>query len=81
MSDIINKPDHYTKGRQYEPLDVMQDWGLIENHYLACAFKYIARFDRKDDAVVDLKKAVFYLEREITRRSNQKVVSLTRKMK
>lgn len=49
MSDIIYKPDLYTKGRQYEPLHVMQGWGLIENHCLACAFKYIARCDRTLD--------------------------------
>lgn len=66
----IDSPDHYVKGRKYEPLDVIEDWGLVHNYYLANALKYIARYDRKDtdNPTEDLKKAVFYLTREIKRR-------------
>ena len=67
MSDPVNQPDHYVAGRKYEPIDVMEDWGLINNFYLASAFKYIARCGRKGSAAEDLKKAVFYLNREIQR--------------
>ena len=76
MSDIIFSPDHYIKGRKYEPLDVMQDWGLIHNHHLACAFKYIARCARKDDSVQDLRKAIFYPSREIERLSGSNVLNM-----
>ena len=27
--DIINKPSHYAEGRKYEPIEVMEDWGLL----------------------------------------------------
>tara|TARA_B100000614_G_C14242313_1_gene367173 strand:- start:257 stop:499 length:243 start_codon:yes stop_codon:yes gene_type:complete len=72
--DSINTPKHYIEGRKYQPLDILEDWDLVKNHYLACAFKYIARCGRKDDALTDLKKAVFYLEREIHRRENKNVL-------
>lgn len=63
MSDMVNRPDHYCKGRQYEPLNVISDWNL--NYRLGSALKYISRAGRKQDAAEDLKKAVFYLQREI----------------
>ena len=67
--DAINHPNHYVKGRKYEPLHVIEDWGLIYNYYLANAVKYIARYGRKDveDPKDDLRKAVFYLQRAIDR--------------
>ena len=65
MTDMVNHPPHYVEGRQYEPLDVISDWGL--NYRLGSALKYISRAGRKDPSktVEDLRKAVFYLEREI----------------
>jgi len=62
--DNINHPPHYTFGK-IEPLDIIEDWKL--NYHLGNALKYIARAGRKDPdkKVEDLKKAVFYLEREI----------------
>lgn len=67
--DFIKRPSHYVKGRKYEPLAVMEDWGLLQNYYLACALKYIARYGRKDkeNPKADLEKAVFYLQKEIER--------------
>lgn len=79
MSDIISSPDHYVKGRKYQPLDVMTDWGLIHNHHLACAFKYISRCGRKDDPILDLKKAIFYLTREIERLSENNVLYMDKR--
>lgn len=72
MSDVA-RPDHYVKGRKYEPLDVIEDWGLHRNHYLACVLKYVARYGRKDqdNPVRDLEKAMFYLQREIARRKKE----------
>lgn len=63
--DPVTNPSHYTEGRKYEPIDVIEDWGL--DFCLANALKYISRAGRKGDAVEDLKKAVFYLNREITK--------------
>ena len=61
--DAVNKPSHYAEGRQYEPIKVIEDWGL--NYHLGNALKYISRAGRKDDIRQDLRKAVWYIERHI----------------
>ncbi|WGL30441.1 SaV protein [Synechococcus phage S-CRES1] len=65
MSDMVNRPAHYCEGRKHEPLEVISDWDL--NYRLGSALKYISRAGRKDPSktVEDLKKSIFYLEREI----------------
>ena len=63
MSDIIRHPSHYTEGRKYEPKDVIRDWGL--NFNLGSAVKYISRAGRKDDKLIDLRKARQFLDFEI----------------
>ena len=63
MGDIIRNPDHYVSGRNYEPKDVIRDWGL--NFNLGSAVKYIARCGRKGDAIEDLQKAKQFIEFEI----------------
>lgn len=63
MGDNIKKPDHYCEGREYEPKDVIRDWGL--NFNLGSAVKYISRAGRKGDILEDLKKAKQFLEFEI----------------
>lgn len=64
MSDMIN-PDHYKNERKFEPIEVIEDWGL--NYRLGNAVKYISRNGRKpgEDPVEGLRKAIWYLEREI----------------
>jgi len=64
--DMVNSPPHYAEGRKYEPIDVIEDWHL--NYHLATALKYISRVGRKKDAVEDIKKAVWFLNRELKRR-------------
>ena len=64
MSDSVNHPAHYTFGR-YEVIDVIEDWKL--NFHTGNAVKYIARSGRKGDAIEDLKKARWYIDREIAR--------------
>jgi hypothetical protein len=63
MGNNINKPDHYCKGRKYEPKDVIRDWEL--NFNLGNVIKYVARAGRKEDELLDLEKAKQYLEFEI----------------
>ena len=65
MTDMIN-PDHYKGDRRFEPIEVIEDWGL--NYRLGNALKYISRNGRKpnEDPREGLKKAIWYLEREIT---------------
>lgn len=61
--DPVNNPSHYAEGRQYEPIAVIEDWQL--NYRLGNAVKYISRAGRKNNAIEDLRKAVWYIEREI----------------
>lgn len=61
--DSVNRPKHYCQGRQHQPIDVIEDWGL--DYHLGNAVKYIARAGRKGDAVEDLEKAIWYIQREI----------------
>ena len=63
--DAVNKPKHYTEGRKYEPIDVIEDWGLGFN--LGNAVKYLSRAGRKGDKNEDLKKAIFYINRELSK--------------
>lgn len=63
MTDIINHPDHYAGGRKYEPIDVIEDWEL--GFCLGNAVKYISRAGRKEGLIEDLRKAIWYIEREI----------------
>lgn len=61
----IDHPPHYTFGK-HEVIDIIEDWQL--NFHLGNAVKYIARAGRKGDALEDLRKAAWYLDREIKRR-------------
>lgn len=61
----VEHPSHYAEGRNYEPIDVINDWEL--NFNLGNTIKYISRAGRKDNAVEDLKKAKYYLDYEIKR--------------
>ena len=61
--DYVNQPKHYTKGK-FEVIEVIEDWDL--NFRLANAVKYIARHEHKGKPLEDLKKALWYLQREIS---------------
>jgi hypothetical protein len=64
-TDMVNHPPHYTFG-QYEVIDVLMDW-FPGDPLLWQVAKYISRAGRKGDAVTDLRKAEFYLQRAIKR--------------
>lgn len=57
------RPTHYTSLRP-EPIEVIESWGL--GFHLGNAVKYIARAGKKHNALEDLKKARWYLDRIIT---------------
>lgn len=65
--EAVDHPSHYGGDTTYEAIKVIEAWGL--GFCLGNAVKYICRAGQKDDAVVDLKKAQWYLTREIERRS------------
>ena len=62
--EMVNHPSHYNQGK-FEAIDVIEDWQL--NFNLGNTVKYISRAGHKDDIVQDLKKALWYLDREIKR--------------
>lgn len=66
MKDPVNNPSHYQVGG-YQVIDIIEAFGL--NYRLGNAVKYILRAGRKDAAKTaeDLRKAVFYLNREADR--------------
>lgn len=66
MSDPVNHPDHYRADTAYETIRVIEAWEL--GFCLGNTVKYISRAGRKGDAIEDLKKAAWYLNREIERR-------------
>lgn len=65
--DPINSPKHYTQGK-IEPIDAIEDWGL--NFRLANVVKYVARAEHKGKPLEDLRKAEWYLQREISKRES-----------
>ena len=73
MADVINHPQHYTLGK-IEVIDFIEDKGL--NFNLGNVVKYVARAGHKKSsgksmdakALEDLKKAEWYLNREISSR-------------
>jgi len=67
--DAVNHPSHYTDGK-IEVIDFIEDKNL--NYHRGNAVKYISRAGKKhkDTEVEDLKKAIWYLNREIERISN-----------
>ena len=71
QNDPVNHPSHYTHGN-IECIDYIMDKQL--NFCRGNAVKYITRAGHKDPdkEVEDLKKAVFYLNREIKRLESEK---------
>ena len=63
--DVVNKPPHYTEHPSgIECIQITEHMGFN----LGNAIKYIWRCDLKKDAIEDLKKAKWYIEREIDKR-------------
>ena len=66
----IDHPQHYGgKDNPYEAIKVIEAWQL--GFCLGNTIKYISRAGLKDDAITDLKKARWYLDREISSRERQ----------
>ena len=67
--DPVNHPAHYTKHASgVECIQITEHMGFC----LGNAVKYIWRADLKNDALEDLKKAMWYLEREIALRESRR---------
>ena len=67
--ETVDHPAYYKTGG-IEAIDVIEAWNL--DFCLGNTVKYIARCGKKSDKVVeDLKKAAWYLSREIERRKEK----------
>lgn len=71
---VIDHPAYYGgKDNPYEAIKVIEAWGL--NFNLGTALKYIARDGKKSEgerlSIADLKKARWYLDREIANREKE----------
>lgn len=62
--DEVNAPAHY-RGNGLEVIDVIEAFGL--GFRLGNTVKYVLRAGKKGDAVLCLKKARYYLDREIAK--------------
>jgi len=62
--DAVNHPPHYGGADAvYEAIKVIEAWQL--GFHLGNAVKYIARAGKKGDALEDLRKARWYIDRQI----------------
>ena len=68
MSDRVYKLPHYNSGG-IEAIDVIEAFELGFN--LGNVLKYVLRAGRKGDALEDLEKAAYYLDREIDKLEKQ----------
>lgn len=68
MAEAVNHPAHYGGAdNPYEAIKVIEAWELGFN--LGNAVKYVSRAGKKGDALEDLRKAAWYLQREIENRA------------
>lgn len=66
--DDVTHPTHYQGG--VEPIDLIEAQGLSFNR--GNVVKYVCRAGKKDNELEDLRKAEFYLKREIDRLEREK---------
>ena len=69
--DNVNHPAHYTEGRAFEVIEVLEDWcerapSVVKGALQWQVLKYLGRVWDKTDPLEDLKKSRWYLNRLIT---------------
>lgn len=65
-NDPVEHPSHYTRGN-IEVIEYIEDKNF--DFHLGNAIKYISRAGYKQNAVEDLRKAIWYIERKISKLS------------
>ena len=67
--EMIDHPNHYGgEDNPYEAIKVIEEWDLGFN--LGNAVKYISRAEKKGNKLEDLKKSIWYINREINKLKN-----------
>lgn len=66
--EMVNHPEHYcpTPDWVYEPIKIIEAYNL--NFSMGNVLKYMLRSGKKDEELQDLKKALWYLTREVKRK-------------
>lgn len=62
MSQQVDHPSHYNKNK-IEVIDIIDDWNL--DFYDGNIIKYVMRAKYKGNELLDLEKALWYLQRRI----------------
>ena len=65
--EMVNHPSHYNQG--IETIEYIESWSM--NFNTGNVIKYVTRAGYKNDKLEDLKKAMWYLQREIDRIENK----------
>jgi len=66
MSSRVDHPDHYQTESGIEAIEVIEAF-FPDSFHLGNAFKYLARAGKKGDYVEDLRKSIWYINREVER--------------
>jgi len=66
VTEQVNHPEHYGgAANPYEAIKVIEAWSL--GFCLGNCIKYISRAGKKGNTLTDLRKARWYIDREITK--------------
>lgn len=64
----VNHPAHYGgQDNPYEAIKIIEAYDL--NFCLGNVIKYVLRAGKKDDEIEDLRKALWYLDRELKKKA------------
>ncbi len=66
VENLVDHPSHFTQA-SIEVIDVIEAFDLDKDGYRKDAVKYILRAPHKGNPQQDIKKAIWYLERWLTR--------------
>jgi len=74
VNQAVNHPEHYKHPSGVECIDIVEHMSFNTGN----AVKYIWRAGRKGDAIQDLEKARWYLDREIKKLRTESLVWVAR---
>lgn len=69
-NEVVDRPSHYAGKNGIEAIDVIDAYDL--NFNMGSALKYILRCGKKDDEIIELEKAIWYLKHEVELRKQEK---------
>lgn len=65
MPSKVDHPDHYNVG-DIETIEYLESLGIAEPFCIGNAIKYLSRYKHKGEALNDLEKAQWYLNRAVS---------------